>query len=150
MTHWGVYWKFFGRDDESWPVDYWLIGAGSRLVRAEAGDRLWLFTSGKLCREPSEGVAHLGYLVQAFEVDHLSQFTEDERFAWKVHGRPQRCVAIRPPLNVDDLIRPKGSEPETPIGYLWQGARKLAGDLVDALLAGLQAERTLAYQRLRT
>jgi hypothetical protein len=83
------------------------------------------------------------------EVDRLSKFTEDERFAWKVHGRPQRCVAVRPPLNVDDLIRPMDSEPERPIGYLWQGARKLAGDVVDALFARLQTERTSAFQRLQ-
>jgi hypothetical protein len=110
---------------------------------------LWLFTGGKLCREPSDGIEHLGYLVQVFVVDRLSRLTGDERFAWKVHGEPERCVAVRPPLNVDDLIRPHGAEPGTPIGYLWQGARKLGGETVNALLGRVAKERPLAHQRLR-
>ena len=147
MTHWGAYWKFFGREDEPWPVNHWRIGAGSRLAKAEPGDRLWLFTSGQRCRLPEMPGQKLGYLVEIMEIGSVGNDSADERFALLIKGRPDRCVAVRPGLLVDEFMRPAKSDRQAPIGSLWQGARKLSEQAVSGMIEKLRQERPVAFEK---
>jgi hypothetical protein len=147
VTHWGAYWKFFGREDEPWPVDHWRIGAGSRLAQAEPGDRLWLFTSGQRCRLPEFPGQELGYLVEIMEIGGIEGERTKGRFAFRIRAKQDRHVAVRPGLLVDEYVRPARSDRAAPIGSLWQGARKLSEQAVSGMIEKLRQERPVAFGR---
>jgi hypothetical protein len=147
MTHWGAYWKFFGKEGEPWPVDYWRIGLGSRLAKAEPGDWLWLITSGQRCRLPEMPGQELGYLVEVMEIAIVGTDAGDERFAHRIKAKNDRSVAIRPGLLVDEFVRPAQSDRDAPIGSLWQGARRLSEAAVAGMSEKLRKERPVAFAR---
>ena len=89
----------------------------------------------------------LGYLVEIMEIGSVGNNSADERFALLIKGRPDRCVAVRPGLLVDEFMRPPQSKRTAPIGSLWQGARKLSEAAVAGMIEKLRAERPVAFER---
>jgi hypothetical protein len=144
MVNWGVYWAFFKRERESWPVTSWLVGSGSRLAHIEPGDRLWLVTSGQLATMDQET---FGYLVEVFEVDAVEDIN-DERFKFKIVGKVARCIAIDPPLLVDSVVRPEGADTERSIGTFRQGPWKLSAEATERLVALLQQHHPAGHATL--
>lgn len=98
MTDWGVYWKWFGQTEEPRTVTGWRIGEKSRLADARKGDRLWLFTSGKLCKKnarrenaPQDGYEdNLAYLAEVFTVENIVREDTGE-FPLLINGNPDKC-----------------------------------------------------------
>ena len=146
MADYGVFWKEFVREskDGRWPCAGWRTSA-ARLGNSSRGDRLWMFTSGDRC---GGGRDTSGYLVQVLVVWGIEHVDPDEGYLYLVIGAEDRCLAVKPPLLVDDLVRPSGRPPDAPIGTFLQGPRLLRGDLVDALEARLRAQRPEVWRHL--
>lgn len=144
MSNYGVYWAYFKRERENWPVTSWLVGSGSRLAHVEPGDRLWLMTSGQLAQMDQD---NLGFLVEVLEVQAVEDINE-EKFKFRIVGTASRCIAIDPPMLVDGVVRPDGADAERSIGTFWQAPWKLTLEAANELLSLLQQHRAAAYETL--
>lgn len=153
MVDFGVYWPFFSNRDEDWPVDGWRVGKGSRLAVVSAGDRLWLFTSGKKCKKKLEGegfandtVAEAAaYLVQILTAKSIESNT-DGVFDFLINANVTCSPRVFPPLLIDQLVRPEGADATVPIGTLRQAPWKLRDTAVDLLKELLRRERPQVFQ----
>ncbi len=153
MADFGVYWPFFSKRDEDWPVDGWRIGSGSRLADLEAGDRLWLFTSGQKCKKKLEGVGFscdertecAAFLVQVLSVDNIEPAQVD-RFGLLIHANVKQSPRVFPPLLVDHLFRPEGADTGVPIGTFRQAPWKLRENTVALLKELLRRERNDVFR----
>jgi hypothetical protein len=152
MTDFGVYWPFFSKKDEPWPVNGWRIGAGSRLADLEARDRLWLFTSGTKCKKKlgGDGFAsdvvgeNAAFLAQILTVKNIEPNREGG-FDLLVNADIQRSPKVFPPLLVDHLVRPEGADATVPIGRFRQAAWRLRENTVDLLKELLRLQRIEAF-----
>lgn len=145
-AHFASFWKCFDERTEPLTVKIWRIKKGSRLADAIEGDALWLFTSGGKCRIklrekewPADVDDNLAYLAELFTVKELIPDKVGE-FDLRVQGVADRCVRVRPPLLVDDIVRPAGHEADEPIGSLRQGAWRLRDEMADQLCLRLRQE----------
>ncbi|HUE15663.1 MAG TPA: hypothetical protein VMR25_15960 [Planctomycetaceae bacterium] len=129
MTHFASYWKFFDSDEEPDRVTGWRVRRNSRLADAVKGDILWLFTSGGKCRIklkedqlPDGGVDESqAYLTEVFTISTVIPEIAGP-FKLLVKGAADKCLRVRPPILIDDIVRPDGWGKDKPIGSLRQGA----------------------------
>jgi hypothetical protein len=140
MVDFGVYWPFFSKRDEDWPVDGWRIGRGSRLADLSAGDRLWLFTSGKKCKKKIEGEGFAddaiaeaaAYLTQILTVKDIEPDSVGQ-FDLLINANSKCSPKVCPPLLIDHLVRPEGADATVSIGKFRQAPWKLRENTVDLL-----------------
>jgi hypothetical protein len=117
------------------------------------GDRLWLFTSGMLCGNPDEPAVHQVYLVQLLCVERCDKNPDfdpsepphpSENVRYRIWVQDRGCLAIHPPLLVEDIIFPDGRDfPPArgqTVGERLQTPRKLVGRTLQALKARLKAK----------
>ena len=152
MADYGIYWKNFARESNQgdWPCTRWWTNS-DRLGRCANGGRLWLFTSGVKCGMADEKAA---YLVELFTVDEVetdrggdSGYPAEE-FRFLIRGREARCVAVHPPLSVDDVLRPPEYPVTLPVGTILQSPRKLREDVLLRLVERPRSERPDLWQQL--
>lgn len=152
MNDYGIYWKNFAKESrqEDWPCTFWMTNS-DRLAHCEGGDRLWLFTSGAKCDQISEKA---GYLVEILTVESVSdnrggdsEYPPDD-FRFKILGDKARCLAISPPLFVDDLLREEGQDSQRGIGTFLQSPRRLRPEILTALIERLRAEHSNLCEQL--
>ncbi len=156
MTDFGVYWPFFSKRDEPWPVGGWRIGSGSRLADLEAGDRLWLFTSGTKCKRKLEGVEfardaiaeNAAFLAQILTVASIKPDHEGG-FDLVINADVQRSPKVFPPLLIDHLVRPEGADATVPIGTFRRAPWKLRPNTVDLMKRLLRQERSQVFQAVK-
>jgi hypothetical protein len=154
MVDFGVYWPFFSKRDEDWPVDGWRVGKGSRLAAVSAGDRLWLFTSGKKCKQKveGEGFAHdaiaeaAAYLTQILTVKNIEPDCADG-FDVLINANVMCSPKVFPPLLIDHLVRPEGADATVSIGTFRQAPWRL-GESTALLLELLRRERSQVFQAI--
>lgn len=81
---------------------------------------------GKLDEDdwPVDVVETAAYLGEVFTV---------QRVVPEPVGDFELCVPLRPPIPIDDIVRPPGHGPDVPIGSLRQGAWRLRDELADQL-----------------
>lgn len=152
MTDFGVYWPFFSKRNEPWPLDGWRLGSGSRLADVERGDRLWLFTSGKKCKMKLKdrfvcdpAAENAGFLTQVLTVESIAPDRQGG-FDLDISADMRHSPQVDPPLLIDHLVRPEGADGNISIGRFRQAAWKLPANTVDLLKELLRRERKSAYQ----
>jgi hypothetical protein len=117
------------------------------------GDRLWLFTSGLLCGYEDEPRRHQVYLVQLLRVEECDDNPDfdpsqpphpSENVRFRIWVQDDGCLAIDPPLLVEDIIFPDGRNfpPDRgqTVGERLQQPRRLVGSTLQALRARVQTE----------
>ena len=144
----GVYWAYFKRDTkDEWPVTTWLTNS-SLLSKAEAGDRLWLFTSGANAGMSEE---QAGYLVEIFTVAEVQGGAYESdypvpQFGHRLIADRSRTVAVDPPILVDDLFRSPQHEVTLSAGNFLQAPRKLKQELLVSLVQRVRDQPHDRYQ----
>ncbi len=146
MADYGFYWKNFAKDAKrgDWPVKAWYSNDDQLAKRMEAGDRIWLFTSGDACGQTE---AKAGYLAEILFIQKVIKNPGEDReyptgqFHYLIIAEPERAYKIDPPLLADALIRPEGHGKDEPIGRLMQKPRKLQDAARVKLQELLKAER---------
>lgn len=145
MTDLLLYWRDYRRNQADGgggtPLLRW--HSSSRLMSSlQPDDRLWLATAaGHLGLAPSAA----GLLVEVWRVIAVlpnpgdSSAYPPERYARRILAQVDSAYTPPAPLNVDAVIRPRGSDPAAPIGRLLQGPRRLSAEQVQQLTALLGA-----------
>src|SRR5947208_1004567 len=120
MTDWQIYWADFEfQVRDGWPPDDptekpsdWWRTSNSRLVdNFREADRLWLFTSGKSCGYSNEPDVYQTFWTQVLRVakcddnpDYDNPYSDTCRWKYRVWALDEGCLAIFPPLLVDDIV----------------------------------------------
>ena len=164
MTDWQIYWADFDAQvDHGWPPDPptdkpfgWWRTNSSRLVDSlRPRDRLWLFTSGKLCGWANEPSAFQVFWPQVIRVercddnpDYDNPYSDTCNWKYRVWVHDEGCLAIWPPLLVEDVIfgfPPREFPPARgqTAGERLQTARSLDSRTVQRLRDRLRKERGL-------
>ncbi len=143
MPDFGFYWKNFAKDSD-WPCARYFSGAERVVGKISRQDHVWLFASGDTCGM-SEG--NSGYLVQVFVVGSVGPNPGDnpeyrvETFPQSIDADPNRCVAVDPPLLVDEIVRGTQGDRHLHIGRVRQKPWRLSEDMVGKLRQLLNNER---------
>lgn len=150
MADFAIYWQRYRKESGSsgLPVIGWLTSRESLVNRLSRGDRVWLFIGGDACGKTKQ--KHRAYLAQLLVVDEWGDFGEyDPDFnrspRFQIVGDENRCVLVDPPLLVDQIFRPAGSDPDLHIGQARQTPFMLDGIQEAQLLAQLRAQRHTVY-----
>jgi hypothetical protein len=140
-----VYWRNFPKERKTnYPCLEWFTNS-ERLVRyLHSGDRLWMIASGASCGLKE---SKLGYLVELFYVraagpnpgTNPAYLPGD--FLFSIRSDATSCVAIDPPLLVDQFLRGETTSKDLAIGTVRQGASRLRKQAASALRAHLLAQR---------
>lgn len=146
MNDFAFYWKNFARENKrgDWPCKAWYSPSDAITKKIEAGDRVWLFTSGEACGLPE---ARAGFLVEVFFLKKAIKNTGEDKeyptnqYHFLLVADPDKIVKVEPPLNVDAIVRPSGHDADEPIGKLLTNPRQLKTEAVDGLLAALKEHR---------
>ena len=148
MTDLLVYWRDYQRNvaaaDLHTPLRRW--HSSSRYFAAlEAGNRLWLVTSG-------DGLGllprHAAFLVGVWRIERLCENPGDDpayptdRYRYRALATDSTVPAARLPVCVDEIVRPRGSAEQVPIGRLLQGPRRLSAETIARLEAVLTDSQT--------
>jgi hypothetical protein len=120
MTEWQIYWADFDRQIASgWPPDpptkrpfgWWRTNNVRLADSLGKGDRLWLFTTGKLCGFVDEPAVYQVFWPQVLRVerwdlneDYGNPSSETREWKYRVWADEIGCLAISPPLLVEDII----------------------------------------------
>jgi hypothetical protein len=120
MTDWQIYWADFDAQLRyGWPPDPpthkpfgWWRTNNSRLVDSlRKGDRLWLFTSGKLCGYTDLPAVYQVFWPQVLRVkrcdenpDYGDPYSDTRNWKYQVWALDTGCLAVSPPLLVEDII----------------------------------------------
>lgn len=144
MTDLLLYWRDYRRNqtDGGKGVTSRRWHSSSRLMSSlQPDDRLWLAAAaGKLGLVPPSA----GHLVEVWRVRAVLPNSGDspayppERYAWRILAQVDARYTPPMPLNVDAVIRPRGSDAAAPIGRLLQGPRRLSAEQVQQLTALLE------------
>lgn len=164
VTDWQIYWADFGTERAwDWPPEPptdppfgWWRTNNSRLVDSlREGDRLWLFTSGKLCGLTDEPAAYQVFWPQVLRVERWDQNPDYRNptsdtcdWRYRVWAQDDGCLAISPPLLVEDIIfglPPREFPPARgqTAGERLQAPRRLDSRTVQRLRGRLRRERGL-------
>lgn len=143
MTDLLVYWRDFRRNAATTapdsPLRRWHSSARC-FAALEAGDRLWLVTAGESLGLQSR---HAAYLVAVWEIEQVGHNPGDapdypsDRYRYRAIAQEAAVNSTQLPVCVDDIVRPRGSSPDLPIGRLLQGPRRLPAESVARLEASL-------------
>ncbi len=138
MADFGIYWKNFAKEGEQgdWPCLGWFTNSERLARQIQAGDRLWLFTTGDACDMPE---SKMGYLVQLFVVESVAGNPGSNHeypptdFAFFIRGSKAGCIKVDPPLLVDTIIREPGTNTDLSIGKVRQSPWKMKEEMASAL-----------------
>jgi hypothetical protein len=144
-----IYWRDY---KQNWARQFagdrgWYWHSNARMVGGlQAGDRLWIVTSGKNLRHE---VGQAGFLVAVWQVRQvIDNPGEDpayprEEYGSRLIGDPSASIVFDEPVLVDHIVRPHGRDTAVSIGRYLQGPRRLNADKVKMLrsAAGPQMAR---------
>ncbi len=146
MTNILIYWRDYKRN---LPEQAFRWHSNARLLgKLEAGDRLWMVTSGANVRHE---VKQAGFLVAIWNVkevianpgDDPAYLNEDYRFRIVVDDT--ESITFEEPVLVDHILRPPGRDPAVSIGRFLQGPRKLTDEKVRLLRAAAGPDLALKW-----
>lgn len=114
---------------------YWHTNA-KKMLELNAGDRLWLVTSGKNINYEAE---QAGFLVGIWQVREVVENPADDPvyppdvYNYRIVADPTASVMFDDPVAVDHILRPPGRDKAVSIGRFLQGPRRLREDKVRML-----------------
>jgi len=156
MTDILLYWRDYRRN---WAdqfaggcLYYWHTNA-TKMLELNAGDRLWLVTSGKSIGHEAE---QAGFLVGIWQVREVFDNPADDpvyppdAYKYRIVADPTASVMFDEPIPVDHLLRPTGADKAVSIGRFLQGPRKLREEKVRLLKSAAGPQMAIHYLSGRT
>ena len=126
-----IYWRdyqqnwirqFAGHRAHHWHSNAQVIGT------LQAGDHLWLVTSGKCIRHEVE---QAGFLLAIWQVKKVVENPDDdpaypqEDYRYRIIANREESINLDEPVLVDHILRPARASKAVSIGRFLQGPRKL-------------------------
>lgn len=127
LIYWRDYRQNWARQFAGERASYWHSGA-KMLGDLEAGDHLWLVTSGASLRHDAR---HAAFLVAIWRVHQVVGNPGDdpaypqENYRFRIVADDEESISFSEPVLVDHILRPEGQDKAVPIGRFLQGPRKL-------------------------
>ena len=126
---------------------YWHTNA-RKMLELEAGDKLWLVTSGKNIDHEAE---QAGFLVAVWQVREVIENPGDDPvytssdYRYRIIAEPTASIMFDEPISVDYILRPLGRDKAVSIGRYLQGARILRDEKVRQLREIAGPKMALSY-----
>lgn len=126
-----LYWRDYVKNwvnevNNEYPY-YWHTNA-RKMLELNAGDRLWLVTSGKNIDHKAE---QAGFLVGIWQVREVVENPADDpaypvnTYKYRIIADPTASVMFDESILVDHILRPAGKDKAVSIGRFLQGPRRL-------------------------
>jgi hypothetical protein len=154
MTDLLIYWRDYRRNVAEDRVHGWY--SNSRLLGGlQAGDRLWMVTSGT---NVGSELKQAGFLVGIWTIKRVVENAGDDEVYPRASYRffaiadQNESLIFEEPVLVDHILRPAGRDKSASIGRFLQGPRKLTGEKLRLLRAAAGPDlalRWLTGQRIR-
>lgn len=126
---------------------YWHTNA-RKMLELEAGDKLWLVTSGK---NIGNGLKQAGFLVGVWQVREVIRNPGNDQaysrndYKYRIIAEPTASIMFDEPIAVDNILRPLGRNKNVSIGRYLQGPRILKDARVRQLREIAGPKMALSY-----
>ena len=151
MTDVLLYWRDYRKN---WKTQFSGSGAPPWHTKAkllgdlDAGDHLWIVTSGKLVEQSAE---QDGFLVAIWTVDRAIENPGDDPayprhdYRYRILVDTDESISFSDPVPVDHILRPAGRDKAVSIGRFLQSPQKLADNKLRLLRAAAGPDLALKW-----
>ena len=146
-----LYWRDFKQDwvrQFAGEYAYFWHSNARILINLQAGDRLWLVTSGK---NIGHEVQQTGFLVGIWQVREVITNPGDDPtypktdYRYRVVADPTASMTFEEPVLVDHILRPARRDKTVSIGRFLQGPRKLKDETIRLLKSAAGPQMAVNY-----